>query len=138
MAETSTDRPLVVIPDNGIARRVGDRIRAAREAAGISQLELGSRLGRAQSAISYWESGARQINASELLVVAAVLAVPPAVLLPIGSRRAGPYRLPLRVGRKAPNQTIYDADDVMVAAGMTPESAAWIVAVANQAVNQHG
>lgn len=48
------------------------------------------------------------------------------------------FELPLRVGRSSPHQTIYDANDRMVASGTTPESAAWLVAIANQAVNQHG
>lgn len=43
------------------------------------------------------------------------------------------FRLPLRVGRKAPHQTIYDANETMVAAGMTPASAAWLVSVAAEA-----
>jgi hypothetical protein len=41
------------------------------------------------------------------------------------------YALPLRTGRKAPNQTIYDSNDVVVAAGMTPESARWLVWAVN-------
>lgn len=44
---------------------------------------------------------------------------------------AAEYRLPLRTGRTAPFQTVYDADNVMVAAGMTPQAAAWLVQAAN-------
>lgn len=43
------------------------------------------------------------------------------------------YRLPLRVGRQTPHQTVYDANEVMVAAGMTPGAAAWLVQTANHA-----
>ncbi|MGW5259649.1 winged helix-turn-helix domain-containing protein [Microbispora sp. NPDC004025] len=39
------------------------------------------------------------------------------------------YQLPLRIDRHG--QTIYDADDVLVAAAMTPRAALWLVEVAN-------
>lgn len=42
------------------------------------------------------------------------------------------YRLPLRVDRHG--QTIYDADDVLVAAAMTPAAARWLVEAANAGV----
>jgi transcriptional regulator with XRE-family HTH domain len=120
-------------------REVGDRIRAAREIRGWSQLELASRLGRGQATVCYWETGQRVIAVAALLELAQVLEVPPASLLPGDGRgEAGQHRLPLRVGRKTPHQTIYDAADVMVATGCTPESAAWLVATVNQAVSEHG
>ena len=47
------------------------------------------------------------------------------------------FSLPLRRGNKPPHQTIYalavDGSEVMVAAAMTPDAAAWLVQVANQA-----
>lgn len=42
------------------------------------------------------------------------------------------YRLPLRIDRHG--QTIYDADDVLVAAAMTPRAALWLVEVANSSI----
>ncbi len=42
------------------------------------------------------------------------------------------YRLPLRIDRHG--QTIYDADDVLVAAAMTPAAARWLIEVANAEV----
>lgn len=113
-------------------RTEGD-ITAALYAVGWSQLALAVRLGVSQTSVSYWESGQRAMTAADLVRVADALEVPPASLLPADKGRPrGRFRLPLRTGRRRPHQTIYDADDVMVATGMTPESAAWIVAVANQ------
>jgi DNA-binding winged helix-turn-helix (wHTH) protein len=42
------------------------------------------------------------------------------------------FRLPLRIDRHG--QTIYDANDVLVAAAMSPRAAAWIVECANDAI----
>lgn len=118
-------------------REVGDRIRVARGARGWSQLELASRLGCGQATVCYWERGQRVIAVAALLELAEVLEVPPASLLPgEGRGQVGQHRLPLRVGRKSPHQTIYDANERMVASGVTSESAAWIVAMANQAVSE--
>ncbi len=74
--------PFRHMADIRIAREIGNRIRITREAAGISQQVLGSRMGRTQTAISYWEGGRREIGVCDLLRIAAVLEVPPASLLP--------------------------------------------------------
>ncbi|MFG1824271.1 helix-turn-helix domain-containing protein [Microbispora bryophytorum] len=64
------------------AARVGERIRAAREALGWSQGELARRVDRTQTAISYWESGRRALGIDDLIDLARVLNVPTAELLP--------------------------------------------------------
>jgi Zn-dependent peptidase ImmA (M78 family)/transcriptional regulator with XRE-family HTH domain len=64
------------------AARVGERIRAAREALEWSQGELARRVGRTQTAISYWESGSRALAIDDLINLARVLSVPTAELLP--------------------------------------------------------
>lgn len=80
-----------VVPAGGFlssnAVQVGERIRARREARGWSQGELARRLGRTQTAISYWESGRRALAVDDLLEVARVLEVPTADLLPDGGRK---------------------------------------------------
>lgn len=65
-----------------ITRQVGERIRAARDAADCSQLELASRIGRVQASICHWETGQRAITAPDLLLVAEALAVSASRLLP--------------------------------------------------------
>lgn len=44
-----------------------------------------------------------------------------------------PPALPLRVGTKAPNQTVYDANERMIATGTTPAYATWLVGQINHA-----
>ncbi|WP_236718563.1 ImmA/IrrE family metallo-endopeptidase [Actinoplanes sp. TFC3] len=73
---------------------VGQRIRAAREARGWSQGALASRLGRTQTAVSYWESGNRALALDDLIAVAEVLGVSTASLLPDSrSQRSAPALL---------------------------------------------
>jgi len=66
----------------GNAVSVGQRIRATREALGWTQSDLAARLGRTQTAVSYWESGRRGLSLDDLVDVARVLGVPSAELLP--------------------------------------------------------
>jgi Zn-dependent peptidase ImmA (M78 family)/DNA-binding XRE family transcriptional regulator len=66
----------------GNAASVGQRIRANREALGWTQSDLAARLGRTQTAVSYWESGRRSLSLDDLVDVARVLGVPSAELLP--------------------------------------------------------
>ena len=55
-------------------RRIGERIRRARETAGLSQTELAQRLGVADKQISRWENGV-QPRPGTLERVAAALGV---------------------------------------------------------------
>ncbi len=66
----------------GNAVSVGQRIRANREALGWTQSDLAARLGRTQTAVSYWESGRRGLSLDDLVDVASVLGVSGAELLP--------------------------------------------------------
>ena len=49
------------------------RLRELREAAQITQLELGVRVGVEQNTVSQWESGARQPRADKLPQLARIL-----------------------------------------------------------------
>jgi Zn-dependent peptidase ImmA (M78 family)/transcriptional regulator with XRE-family HTH domain len=62
--------------------KVGQRIRAIREDRGWSQVELAARLGRTQTAISYWEAGRRALGIDDLVDLAQTLGVPTSELLP--------------------------------------------------------
>lgn len=66
--------------------KVGQRIRAIREERGWSQEDLAARLGRTQTAISYWEAGRRALGVDDLVELAEALGVPTSELLPDGSR----------------------------------------------------
>lgn len=57
-------------------------IRSHREARGWNQSELASRLGRTQTAVSFWESGKRTPGIDDLIQVATVFEVGPSELLP--------------------------------------------------------
>jgi transcriptional regulator with XRE-family HTH domain len=54
----------------------GERIRRARERAGLSQEELATTLGRDQRTISQYENGRRKIMITELPILARTLKVP--------------------------------------------------------------
>lgn len=61
---------------------IGRRIRAARERAGLSQTELGDRLDRTATSISYWENGQRSPGVDDLLQLAGALDIEVTDLLP--------------------------------------------------------
>jgi transcriptional regulator with XRE-family HTH domain len=61
---------------------VGRRIRAAREARGLTQSDLAAALGRTPTSVSYWEGGQRSPGLDDLVELARVLGVEPATLLP--------------------------------------------------------
>jgi Zn-dependent peptidase ImmA (M78 family)/DNA-binding XRE family transcriptional regulator len=73
--------------------RVGQRIRAMREDRGWSQADLAARLGRTQTAVSYWESGNRAIGVDDLVELAEVFGVTTGQLLPDTPRRPVPALL---------------------------------------------
>ena len=56
-------------------RRLGDLVRAAREAAGLSQRDLGRRLGITASYVAYIESGARHPSHTLLFRLAQTLSI---------------------------------------------------------------
>lgn len=61
----------------------GALIKACREQAGLSQRELGERVGASQPTVGAWERGHRGIYLIDLLNVAEVLRVHVAELLPV-------------------------------------------------------
>lgn len=67
--------PLDPVPEWAVARQraIGDRIRAARIGVGLSQVELGERVGRDHKTIHRWESAKTVPNLLDLLLVAAAL-----------------------------------------------------------------
>jgi len=60
---------------------VGGRIRAERERLGLSQTGLAHRLGRSQTAVSYWEAGRRSPDLDDLVALAGALDLDPGELL---------------------------------------------------------
>ena len=78
-------RVTTIDPDK-IARELGDRIVRAREAAGITQAELGRRLGRPRGSVHRWENGDGGIrDVALLLQIAGVLACPLRRLIPLAA-----------------------------------------------------
>ena len=63
---------------NDIDRHVGSRMRARREALGISQGRLGRQIGLTFSQIQKYEKGANRIGAGRLYQIAGILGVTPA------------------------------------------------------------
>lgn len=60
--------------DNSTSQ-VGARIRRARQLHGLSQGDLGERIGKTQTAISYWEAGRRSPDVEDIVAIAEVLDV---------------------------------------------------------------
>jgi transcriptional regulator with XRE-family HTH domain len=69
------------------------RIRDVRKTQGITQAELGSRIGLPQSEISRIECGHRTLSVPRLYSIAAALAVHPAALLDEPPPASPPERL---------------------------------------------
>ena len=73
---------VIPLPKNAQRQRsavdgfVGQRLREARLLAGLSQSELGSRLGVTFQAVQKYESGENRLSASRLLAVAGLLGRP--------------------------------------------------------------
>lgn len=70
--------PLDPVPDWVLPRRreIGDRLRTARHAAGLTQMQLGERVGRDHRTIHRWEYAQRVPNLQDLLLLADALGVP--------------------------------------------------------------
>lgn len=70
----------------------GARIRRARTRSGISQEELGQRVGLNRSSVSNVEKGRQRVPAHMIIEFAAALDVPPTELLPNGPVEPDPLR----------------------------------------------
>jgi transcriptional regulator with XRE-family HTH domain len=83
-SEPASDQPLPGMPPRVQAetQAVSDKIREARLLAGMTQQQLADALGVTQTAVSYWESGKRDMGVGDLLAYAAALGVAAASLLP--------------------------------------------------------
>jgi transcriptional regulator with XRE-family HTH domain len=66
------------MPDWVLTRRrqIGERIRAARNYAGLTQIQLGERIGRDHRTIHRWEYAQRVPNLTDLLLLADALETP--------------------------------------------------------------
>jgi transcriptional regulator with XRE-family HTH domain len=66
------------MPDWVLSRRrqVGERIRSARRTAGLSQLELATRVGRDHRTVHRWQYATADPSLSDLLLLAAALGIP--------------------------------------------------------------
>lgn len=71
-------------------RQFLDRLKAARLAAGLTQLEVAKALGRPQSFVSKCESGERRVDVTELEAYGAVYGKPLSYFLP--SRRMAEHQ----------------------------------------------
>jgi transcriptional regulator with XRE-family HTH domain len=71
------------MPDWVLPRRraIGDRIRAARVHAGLSQVELGELIGRDHKTVHRYEHATSVPNLTDLLLIAHALDIRPAELL---------------------------------------------------------
>lgn len=69
------------IGSDGSRKFLGRILRERREAAGLRQDELATKLGVPQSFVSKCETGERRVDVVELTAIARALGVPPAALL---------------------------------------------------------
>jgi transcriptional regulator with XRE-family HTH domain len=73
---------------------VGRRIRDVRQARGLTQTKLGSKLGWTGQVVSFVENGRRQLDVDELLTVSRALGVAAiSLLLPVGDDQETRVRL---------------------------------------------
>lgn len=70
---------------------IGSPIRALREQLGWSQSDLAAKLGKTQTAISYWENGSREPGLDDVRALAAAFGVQPGAL--IGDGETAPQLL---------------------------------------------
>lgn len=62
-------------------QRLRQRLRAIRESAGVTQVEMAQRLGKPQSYVSKYESGERRLDVLEFADVCDALGASPATVL---------------------------------------------------------
>lgn len=62
-------------------KTIGNRMRVLRKKAGITQAELGDRIGVSRTLYAHWEDGFKRINLEYLLMFCEIVSVKPAVLL---------------------------------------------------------
>jgi Zn-dependent peptidase ImmA (M78 family)/DNA-binding XRE family transcriptional regulator len=79
-----------------VTKQVGARVRRAREARRISQVELAQALGISQAAISNLESGARPIRVDELVTISRALGEELDYFFAATRERRGPVGITLR------------------------------------------
>lgn len=108
---------------------VGNRIRSIRAAKGWSQGDLATRMGRTQTAVSYWEAGRRALGVDDLVEVANALGVPTSELLP--DRPPG-RPVPALLRAVAEDVDAHHLADqlekfVLTAQELTPPEVRWIV-----------
>lgn len=82
--------------DSEFGARIGARIRRAREAHSVSQLELGEALELSQAAISNVENGTRPLRVDELITISRVLGEDPDYFLAPMREQRGPVGVTLR------------------------------------------
>lgn len=75
--------PLDPMPDwvHPRRREIGEHIRTARRAAGLSQIQLGERVGRDHKTIHRYETAISVPGLVDLLLIADAVGIPPANLL---------------------------------------------------------
>lgn len=64
-----------------MALRLRELLIEAREAAGLTQTQLGKSLGRTQSFVSNYERGERKVGVVDFMLIARALAIEPTELL---------------------------------------------------------
>jgi transcriptional regulator with XRE-family HTH domain len=110
------------------------RLRRARRAAGLTQLELGARLGVSKTTVHLWEQGGRVPRASRVAAIAAALGVDPEELMTISDRsdtatladvrqRAGYSQAALAARLGVPPSSLSDMERGRYRPG--PHAAAW-------------
>lgn len=61
------------LAQDGILRAAGEKVRAARDAAGLSQAQVAKRVGLTRSSVANLEAGRQDMNLSRLALIARVL-----------------------------------------------------------------
>lgn len=74
---------------SAIDTRIGERIRLRRHELGLTQSDVGHKIGVAFQQVQKYEVGTNRVSASRLLVLAEVLDVPVGYFLGIGDAAAG-------------------------------------------------